>query len=67
MASQRRLAASFARTWVRIYDTIAAAKKPAQLAALPHRLHELVHAPDPPRLAAGRLELQLHVPNCTGD
>jgi hypothetical protein len=67
IASQRRLAESFARTWVRIYDTIAAAKTPAQLGALPHRLHELVHAPDPLRLAAGRLELQLHVPNCTGD
>jgi hypothetical protein len=67
IASQRRLAASFARTWVEIYDAIDAAKTPAQRAALPHRLHELIHAPDPLRLAAGRLELQLHVPDCTGD
>jgi hypothetical protein len=67
IASQRRLAASFARTWVEIYDTIDAAKMPAQRAALPRRLHELVHAPDPLRLVAGRLELELHVPDCTGD
>jgi hypothetical protein len=67
IASQRRLAASFARTWVEIYDAIDAARTPAQQAALPHRLHELIHAPDPLRLAAGRLELQLHVPDCTGD
>ncbi len=67
IASQRRLAASFARTWVQIYDAIEAAKTPAQQAALAHRLHELVHEPDPLRLVAGRLELQLHVPDCTGD
>jgi hypothetical protein len=67
IASQRRLAASFARAWVQIYDTIDAAKTPAQQAALADRLHELVHASDPLRLAAGRLELQLHVPDCTGD
>jgi hypothetical protein len=67
IASQRRLAASFAQTWVEIYDTIDAAKTPAQRAALARRLHGLVHAPDPLRLAAGRLELQLRVPDCTGD
>jgi catalase (peroxidase I) len=67
IASQRRLAASFARAWVQINDTIDAAKTPAQRAALPHRLHELVHASDPLRLVAGRLELRLHVPDCTGD
>ena len=67
IASQRRLAASFARTWVQIYDTIDAAKTPAQRATLASRLHELVHAPDPLRLVAGRLEVQLHVPDCTGD
>jgi hypothetical protein len=65
ISSQRRLAAVFARTWVRIYDTIDAAKTPAQQAALPGRLHALVHAPDRLRLAAGRLELELHVPDCT--
>lgn len=67
IASQRRLAGSFARAWVQIYDTIEAARTSAQMAALPHRLHELVHASDPLRLVAGRLELKLHVPDCTGD
>src|SRR5262245_3246044 len=67
IASQRGLAAMFARNWVRIYDAIAAAQTPEQLAALPQRLHELVHEPDRLRLLAGRLELQLHVPDCTGD
>jgi hypothetical protein len=63
---QRRLAASYARAWVRIYDTIDAARTPAQGATLAEHLHELVHAPDALRLAAGRLELQLHVPDRTG-
>jgi hypothetical protein len=66
ISSQRRLAALFARTWVRIYDTIDAARTPAQQATLGDRLEKLVHAPDPLRLAAGRLELELHVPDCTG-
>ena len=66
ISSQRRLAASYARDWVRIYDAIDAAVTPAQNAALPSRLHRLVHAPDRLRLAAGRLELTLHVPDCTG-
>jgi hypothetical protein len=67
IASQRRIAAILARSWVQIYDAIDAAQTPAQLAALPHRLHEFVHAVDPLRLPAGRLEIKLHVPDCTGD
>ncbi len=63
---QRRLAASYARAWVRIYETIDAAHTPVQRAALPERLRKLVHAPDPLRLASRRLELRLHVPDCTG-
>lgn len=66
ISSQRRLASLYARTWVRIYDTIDAARTPAQRATLADRLHELVHAPDPLKLVAGRLELELHVPDCTG-
>jgi hypothetical protein len=53
--------------WVRIYDAIDAARTPAQRAKLPDRLHRLEHAPDPLRLAAARLSLRLHVPDCTGD
>jgi hypothetical protein len=66
ISSQRRLAATFARTWVRIYDTIDAAQTPAQRATLAKRLEKLVHTPDPLKLAAERLELKLHVPDCTG-
>ncbi len=44
--SQRRLAALYATTWVRIYDTIDATHTPAQRTALPKRLEKLVHAPD---------------------
>jgi hypothetical protein len=66
ISSQRRLAVLYARVWVRIYDTIDAARTPAQRATLVTRLHRLVHVPDPLRLAAGRLELELHVPDCTG-
>jgi hypothetical protein len=66
ISSQRRLAAGYARAWVQIYDTIDAARTPAQRDGLAERLYELVHASDPLRLAAGRLELELHVPDCTG-
>ena len=66
ISSQRRLAALFARTWVRIYDTIAAARTPVQRARLAGRLEPLVHAPDRLKLVAGRLELALRVPDCTG-
>lgn len=66
ISTQRGLASLYARLWVRIYDTIDAARTPAQQAALPNRLAKLVHAPDRLKLAAGRLELKLHVPDCTG-
>ena len=66
ISSQRRLASLYARTWVRIYDTIDAAHTRAQRATLAGRLEKLVHAPDALKLAARRLELELHVPDCTG-
>jgi hypothetical protein len=66
ISSQRQLAALFARTWVRIYDAIDAAHTPEQMAALTEHLEQLVNAPARLRLAAGRLELKLHVPDCTG-
>jgi hypothetical protein len=64
--SQRRLAALYARTWVRIYDTIDAANTSGQRATLAERLEKLVHAPDALKLAARHLELELQVPDCTG-
>jgi len=66
ISSQRRLATIYARLWVRIYDTIDAARTPAQRASLANRLERIVHAPDGLRLASWRLELQLRVPDCTG-
>jgi hypothetical protein len=66
ISSQRRLASLYARLWVRIYDTIDAARTRAQLATLPKRLQKLMHAPDRLKSSAGRLELKLHVPDCTG-
>lgn len=63
---QHRLAELYARLWVRIYDTIEAARTQAQQAALPKRVEKLVHAPDRMKLAARRLELELRVPDCTG-
>ena len=66
VSSQRRLAALYARLWVRIYDTIDAARTPAQVTTQADRLQRLVAAPDALRLVARRLELQLHVPDCTG-
>ncbi len=64
--SQTRLAALYATTWIRIYDTIDAANTAAQRATLPERLQKLVHAPDALKLAAERLELELQIPDCTG-
>jgi hypothetical protein len=66
ISSQRRLASLYARTWVSINDTIDAARTPGQRATLAERLEQLVHAPDSLKLVAGRLELELHVPDCTG-
>ena len=66
ISSQRRLAAMYARIWVRIYDAIDAARTREQRATLPSRLEQLVQAPDNLRRAARRLELELRVPDCTG-
>jgi hypothetical protein len=66
ISSQRALAALYAQLWVRIYDTIAAARTPNELATRAVRLEKLVHAPDTLKLAARRLELKLRVPDCTG-
>jgi len=67
ISSQRRLASVLAQTWVQIYDAVEAAQTPEQRAALPGRVRELMEASYPLRLVAGRLELKLHVPDCTGD
>jgi hypothetical protein len=66
ISTQRRLAAMYAQLWVRIYDTVDAARTPAQEATLAQRLEQLVHAPDALKLAARQLEVELKVPDCTG-
>jgi len=63
---QRLLAASYARAWVLIYDTIAAVETHSQPALLATRLQRLLHTPDALKRASGRLELRLRVPDCTG-
>jgi hypothetical protein len=65
-SSQRRLAELYARSWVGIYDAIAAAGTPLQRATLARRLWKLVHAPDRLKSIARRLEVKLQVPDCTG-
>lgn len=66
ISSQRKLSDLYAKLWVRIYDTIDAAHTPAQRATLAARLDKLVAQPDALRAKAGRLELALRIPDCTG-
>jgi hypothetical protein len=63
---ERRLAASYAANFVRIHDAIDPAFTPVQGARLASRVEKLVHALDPLRATARRLELRLNVPDCTG-
>jgi hypothetical protein len=66
ISSQRRLASLYAQLWVQIYDTIDGADTPVPQGDLAARIEKLVHTPDTIRAAAGRLELELNVPDCTG-
>jgi hypothetical protein len=63
---ERRLAGVYARSYVRIYDVIAAAKTPRERARMPRALRSLLHAPDALRAITADLEQQLQVPDCTG-
>lgn len=63
---ERRLAGVYARSYLRIYDAIAAAETPRQRAQMPRILGRLLHAPDAVRAKTANLEQQLHVPDCTG-
>jgi hypothetical protein len=62
MVLERRLADVFADDYLGIFDLIDAPDRPER-ALLVARL---LHAPDPLRQAAARVEQQLHVPGCTG-
>jgi hypothetical protein len=63
---ERQLAGVYARSYVRIYDAIAAAKTRTQRARLPRVLGRLLHVPDALRATAQSVEQRLHVPDCTG-
>jgi hypothetical protein len=63
---EQRLADVYASSYVRIYNAIAAAVTPKQLARLPRVLDRLLHAPDAVRGKTTGLEGRLHVPDCTG-
>jgi hypothetical protein len=66
MTLERRLANVYAVSWVGIFDLIAATHTRAQRARAPRLLRRLLRAPDQLRLAAARIELTLHIPDCTG-
>ncbi len=66
LALEQRLAAVYARSFVAIYDAIAAAESPQQRNELPNVLRRLMDAPDGLREMTTNLERRLRVPDCTG-
>jgi hypothetical protein len=66
LALEQRLAAVYARSFVAIYDAIAAAESPQQRNELPNVLRRLLDAPDGLRDKTANLERRLRVPDCTG-
>jgi hypothetical protein len=63
---ERRLAAVYASSYLRIYDAIAAARTPSERARLPRVLDRLLHMPDAIRETTTNLEQRLRVTDCTG-
>ena len=63
---ERRLAAVYASSYLRIYDAIAAANTPSERARLPRVLGRLLHRPDTIRETTTNLEQRLRVTDCTG-
>jgi hypothetical protein len=63
---ERRLAAAYATSYLKIYEVIAATRTPRQHSQEPRLLGKLLHAPDRINWAATRLGALLHVPDCTG-
>jgi hypothetical protein len=64
---EQRLVATYARDYLLIWDEIEAANTPHQRATLPIRLEALLHDPDALKRQAGVYELELGLPDCTGD
>jgi hypothetical protein len=63
---EQRLADMYARNYLRIYDAISTPGTPAQHDRAVRSVRGLLDAPQSLRGDAGRLELQLRVPDCTG-
>jgi hypothetical protein len=66
IAVERTLDGIYAATYLRVWIEIERAYDNGRRAELPVILQRLVHRPDRLKLLAGRLELALHVPDCTG-
>jgi hypothetical protein len=66
LALEQRLADTYARNYVRIYDIIAAPSIRRDYARARHQLQTLLQATDSLSGAASLLEQQLHVPDCIG-
>jgi len=66
IAVERRLVATYASSYLRIWYAIERANTPAQRARLPRMLAPLLHAPDALQAEAQRFEQLLQVPDCTG-
>ena len=66
LALEQRLADVYARSFVAIFDAIAAAESPQQRNELPTVLRRLLHEPDELREMTTILERRLSVPDCTG-
>ncbi len=68
LAVQQQLADTYAQNLVQLYDLIAAVPTSDQQATQASQpIRATLDAPYSLRLAAGRLELKLGVPDCTGD
>jgi hypothetical protein len=66
LALERRLAATYASSYLQIFEVIAAADTAVKRARAPRLLARLLHVPDRLNQTAARLEFQLHIPDCTG-
>ena len=67
LALEQRLADTLASNFVQLYDLIATLSTPEQNGRAPRLIRMILQASYPLRLAAGHLELQLRLPDCTGD
>ncbi len=67
LAVEQQLADAYAQDLVQLYDLIATVSTSADADRASQSMRAVTDASYPIRLAAGRLELKLGVPDCTGD